>query len=53
MTENETKVKSIAANPVSRRGVLKGGAAAAAGLALAHPKASKVFAIGPSVRLPR
>src|SRR5215211_1538259 len=44
VSHHETTIKSIAANPVSRRGVIKGGAAAAAGLALAHPKASKVFA---------
>jgi ABC-type glycerol-3-phosphate transport system substrate-binding protein len=40
----DEKVTSVTTAPVSRRSVLKGGAVAAAGLALAAPKASKVFA---------
>jgi ABC-type glycerol-3-phosphate transport system substrate-binding protein len=41
---HDEKAKSLTTTPLSRRGILKGGAAAAAGLALATPKASKVFA---------
>jgi ABC-type glycerol-3-phosphate transport system substrate-binding protein len=41
---HDEKLKAVTSAPVSRRSVLKGGAAAAAGLALVAPKASKVFA---------
>jgi ABC-type glycerol-3-phosphate transport system substrate-binding protein len=43
---HDEMMKSVVTTPLSRRSMLKGGAAtaAAAGLALAHPKASKVFA---------
>lgn len=43
VTQDKTRTSPIA-QPFNRRSVLKTGAAAAAGLALAHPKASKVFA---------
>lgn len=43
MTRNDT-LSNVNSTPVTRRGLVKGGAAAAAGLALAHPKASPVFA---------
>jgi len=41
---HDDKVSKIISSPLNRRTMFKGGAAAAAGLALAHPKASRVFA---------
>lgn len=41
---HDETLSKMMSKPINRRSIFKGGAAATAGLAIAHPKASKVFA---------